>query len=240
MKMLNEDFQVHDTLNPLIWDSNNKLLVDVKKHILATISLFEDYVNIPMNIIDVQIVGSNASYNYNESSDLDVHIITNFEDVNEDVNLVRLLYDAYKSNFNKNFDITIHGIEIEMYVQDVNSGIASNGIYSVYDNKWIKFPKPIDVVNFDTTREVAKWKNVIEDVLIRGKSEEIKNLINRLYLIRHNSIAVNGEHSKGNQIFKDIRSLGLLDKLKEESNKALSKEMSLESLTKGQIVNRFN
>ena len=239
MKMLNEDFQVHENLNPLIWDSNNNLLVDVKKHILDVIDLFENYIDIPIDIIDVQLVGSNASYNYTENSDLDVHIIANFEDISEDINIVKLLYDAYKSNFNKNFDITIHGIEIELYVQDVKSGIASNGIYSIYDNKWIKFPKPITVTNFDTSKEVNKWKMIIEDTLARGKSEEIKNLINRLYLVRHNSIANAGEHSKGNQIFKDIRNLGLLDRLKDELNKSLSKELSLESLTKGQIVARF-
>jgi hypothetical protein len=40
-------------------------------------------------------------------------------------------------------DIKIHGIEIELYIQDIRSTTVSNGIYSICDNVWIKEPKPI-------------------------------------------------------------------------------------------------
>ena len=56
--------------------------------------------------------------------------------------------------------------------------------------------------------------------------------------MRKNSIAVDGEYGKGNQLFKDIRSAGLLDKLKSELNTAISKDLSLEGLSSGQIINR--
>lgn len=241
MKILNEKLQVHDTLNSKIWDMETNLLLPlVKNKIMKVIDLFKEYTAIPIDIIDIQIVGSNASYNYTEYSDLDVHIIANYENISEDVNIVKLLYDANKSIFNNNFDIKIHGIEIELYVQDVKSGIISNGIYSVITDSWIKFPKPIAVQEFDTSVELNKWKNLISRILETGNSEEINKIINQIYLIRHNSIAVGGEYSKGNQLFKDIRNEGLLDALKDARNKALSNELSLESLSKGQIVNRFN
>lgn len=241
MKILNEDFQVHDTLNPKIFDTNtNLLLPDVRKKIIEIVYQFEDYADVPLEIADIQLVGSNASYNYTEHSDLDVHIIANFELVSSDETVLKALYDAKKSSFNKNLNITIHGVEVEMYVQDINSGITSNGIYSVCDNKWVKEPKPItSVTKHNTEKEFHKWEALIKNVLETKNYEQISNTINTLYLIRHNSIAVDGEYGKGNQLFKDIRNAGLLDKLKEALDSALSKKLSLESLSKGQIVTRI-
>ena len=240
MKIITEDFQVHDTLNPKIWNTNtNTLLPEVRQKIIDIVSTFETYVKVPMDIADIQLVGSNASYNYTEHSDLDVHIIANFELVSQDTALLQALYDAKKTAFNKNFDIKIKGIDIELYVQDIKSGIASNGIYSVCDNTWVKEPKPIkSITKYNTEKEVEKWQEKIKDILQQGNEEEISNAINMLYLIRHNSIAVEGEWSKGNQIFKDIRNLGLLDALKDGLNKATSKTLSLENMSTGQIVNR--
>ena len=241
MKILKEDFVIHDTLNPKIFDPNTGLLLpDVRAKIIEIVSEFEDYIDVPLEIADIQLVGSNASFNYTDTSDLDVHIIANFELVTKDTEILQALYDAKKSTFNKKYDIKIRGIEIEMYVQDIKSGIVSNGIYSVCDNKWIKEPKPIkSITKHNTEKESQKWQEVINNVLASKDYEQISNIINMIYLIRHNSIAVDGEYGKGNALFKDIRSSGLLDKLKDALDAALSKKLSLESMTKGQIVNRF-
>lgn len=239
--MLNEDFQIHDTLNPKLFDTNtNLLLPDVRKQIIDIVSTFESYVKVPMDVVDVQLVGSNASYNYLDTSDLDVHIIANFESTSCDCALLQSLYDAKKTAFNKTLDITLHGVSVELYVQDIKLGIVSNGMYSVCDNKWIKEPKPIkSITKHNTEKEFQKWEAHINQILQRNKYEEISNAINTLYLIRHNSIAVEGEYGKGNQLFRDIRSAGLLDKLKNAQNDTLSKKLSLESMLSGQIVNRL-
>lgn len=241
MKVLCEDFQVHDTLNPKLFDTTtNLLLPDVRKKIIEIVSSFEDYIQVPIDICDIQLVGSNASYNYTDTSDLDVHIIANFELVSCDETLLQALYDAKKSSFNKNTDIKIKGIEIEIYVQDIKSGISSNGIYSVCDNNWVKEPKPIkSVTKHNTEKEFNKWVERINQVLEFNNYEEISNAINTLYLIRHNSIAVDGEYGKGNQLFKDLRSAGYIQQLKDALDRALSKKLSLESMSKGQLVSRL-
>lgn len=240
MKIINEDFQVHETLNPKIFDTTTKeLLPEVRSQIIEIVEEFEKYVHVPMDIVDIQLVGSNASYNYTEHSDLDVHIIANFELVSNDIALLQALYDAKKTSFNKNLNIKIHDIDVEMYVQDIKSGIMSNGIYSVCDNTWVKEPKPIkSITKHNTEKEVAKWKAKIERILQEKDYDEITDAINLLYLIRHNGIATEGEYSKANQIFKDIRNLGLLDKLKDALNDATSRKLSLEDMSVGQIVSR--
>lgn len=233
MKQLLEDLQIHDTLNPKLWDlDTNELLPEVRSKIIDIVRLFEeDLDKIPIDIVDIQIVGSNCSFNYTEHSDLDVHIICNFESVGIGPEILQSIYNTKKSEFNKNYDISIKGIEIEMYVQDIKSGISSNGIYSVCDNEWIKFPKVItNITVHDTSEEVSKWKKKIEHILLFKDREDISNAIDRLYLMRMNSIVADGEYGKGNQIFKDIRNLGLLQDLKDALKEAKAKEVSLESL----------
>ena len=221
MKRLDEDFQVHETLNPKLWDDSNTLQPEVRQKIIDIVSTFESYVKVPMDIVDIQLVGSNASYNYTEHSDLDVHIIANFELVTQDIEILQALYDAKKTAFNKNFDIKIKGIDVELYVQDIKSGISSNGIYSVCDNTWVKEPKPIkSITKYNVEKEVNKWIEKINEVLENNNYEEISNTINILYLIRHNSIAVDGEYGKGNTIFKQLRSEGYLKQLKDALDKA--------------------
>ena len=235
-----EDFQIHDTLNPKLWDVQaSMLLPEVREKIVEICRAFEQYIHVPVQILDIQLVGSNASFNYTEHSDLDVHIMTNFEVYGKDDVIAKAFFEAKKSQFNRETDIKIHGIDVELYVQDVRSVTASNGIYSVCDNEWIKEPKPIkSATKHNTNKEVQKWAKRINQVLASGDYDEINNTLSALYLMRTNSIAVDGETGKGNQIFKDIRNLGYLSKLKDALMRAMSRELSLESLSRGQLVNR--
>ena len=238
--ILREEFQVHETLNPKIFDTTSQtLLPEVREKIMNIVTEFESYIEVPIEICDVQLVGSNCSYNYTDKSDLDVHIIANFNMVDLDHEVMQSIYNVEKSSFNKDYNIKIKGIDVEIYVEDINSNTVSNGIYSVCDNVWVKEPKPIkSITKHNTEKEFEKWKAKIQQVLSEGDRQEIANAINALYLMRKNSIAVDGEYGKGNQLFKDIRSAGLLDKLKQQLNKSVSRDLSLEGLSSGQLVIR--
>ena len=240
-KILNEEIQIHSTLNPKLWDKDNMLRPEVRSKIIEIVDAFENYLDLPIQILDIQIVGSNASFNYTEHSDLDVHMMANFEVFGDNEEVLKAYYDAKKASFNKSTDIKIRGIDVELYVQDIRSSTVSNGIYSVCDNSWIKEPKPITkITQYNIEQEVSEWQKKIEQVISNQDFEDINNCLNALYLMRTNSIATDGEQGKGNAIFKEIRNLGLLDKLKEHLMKAMSKELSLESLTLGQFVHRYD
>lgn len=111
--------------------------------------------DVDLHIVDAYILGSNANYNYTDVSDFDIHII-----VDEDNDCVKkhlpIIYDAYRSLFDKKYDITIKGIEVELYVQSKESALnnVSSGVYSIKEDKWLKTPvkefaKPeIDDVKF--------------------------------------------------------------------------------------------
>ena len=223
----------HNELNPKIWNADHTLKDDVKDRLLQIVSYFTKDSYIPINVLDARIVGSNASYNYTPFSDLDLQLVVNFEQISDSKELIQALFDLQKTLFNKAHDISIHGVNVELYVEDVNAMTLSNGIYSLFEDKWIKEPEKLtDVPDVDITKETNRWRRVIETALSNGDINDVSNLINRLYMIRKNALSIDGEYSKGNQIFKAIRNDGLLDKLKDRYKELVSKDLSLESLHK--------
>lgn len=233
IKIINEDYYVyHSELNPLIWDSNNQLRSDIDSKINKIVLEFLDYIGIDLNIADIRLVGSNASYNYTPTSDLDIHLVVNYELMDCSEELLQSLFNSLKSDFNKSYDISIKGVNAEIYVEDIKSSTLSNGVYSVPLHQWIKFP-----VKY-SDREVElnpKYSDLLNDYIIPSltsstSSEVIKSLINKLYLIRKEGLeSPEGEFSVGNLVFKKLRSEGYLTKLKDRYYELRSKELSLES-----------
>lgn len=230
--LLNEKFEVHDTLNPKLWE-NDRLKDEIKLKLIEIVEQFVSTCDIPLHIVDVHIVGSQASYNYTEFSDLDVHLISNFEMIDCSDEVLQAAYNSVKAKFNSDYNIKIKGVDVELYVEDIRSTVNSNGIYSLYSDKWIKFPKKLtDVPQVDISDDLDKWKNKIDNILTRKNSDAILSIIDDLYILRKNSLDIAGEYSEGNQLFKELRNIGYLDKLKDSYKKFRSKELSLESYTK--------
>lgn len=232
-KIITEALEVHETLNPKIWDTNDNLLPDVRDKILEIVEEFKNTIKsmteIELNPIDIYLLGSNASYNYTDHSDMDVHIVVNLEMIDDNVGLVQTVMNFSRSDFNSSYDLSIHGIEVELYVEDVNASTMSNGIYSVLHNEWIKKPQPIEVPEVDIEADIDEWKTRINDALDKKDTQLINDTIDALYLLRKNGLLAEGEYGKSNQIFKEIRSLSLLQDLKDTYMDLRSQELSLEN-----------
>lgn len=117
---LEEDIEKHDTLNPLLFDENDELKPEIKEAIEKIVNQFVEDLKtdgVKIEVKDIILVGSNVSYNYTKDSDLDIHIIVDKDKSDCDPELYTLLYGAYRSLFNKNYDITIKGIPVEIYVE---------------------------------------------------------------------------------------------------------------------------
>jgi len=97
----------------------------------------------------------------------------------------------------------------------------------------VKFPKHIDNVDIDVSREVASLKNKIEKLLRDGADvDELHKMMSTIKMMRKNSIAADGEFGKGNYIFKGLRDLGIIKALKDKIKEEKSKQLSLESVCK--------
>ena len=74
---------IKDELNPKFWDGK-ELKEDVRKAAMRIAKYYANWTDIPMTAVeDVHLVGGNASYLYNDKSDLDIHLIVDKDKVSE-------------------------------------------------------------------------------------------------------------------------------------------------------------
>jgi len=228
-----ESIEKHDILNPKLFGDDELLKPEVLDKIKAIVAEFsnglaEDDIELPIE--EVIIIGSNVSYNYSKDSDLDVHIIVNTDELDYPAEIYDKLYSAYRSLFNKKFDIEFYDIPVELYVETGDLPRVSNGVYSVTDNCWIKHPVQQNIPDIDLD-EFNKIFSIWEDKYIKTKAENtveaVDQFITDVYNLRKQGLTTGGEYSEENLVFKEIRNLGYLDELKELKNVLTSEDLSL-------------
>ncbi len=226
---LQEAIEKHDELNPDLWE-NEELKPEVKDKIEQIVDKFVENLaedKIKIDVEDIVIIGSNANYNYTDHSDIDIHIVANTDVYKDKEDLAIKLYEAYKRLFNNKFDPTIYGHEAEIYVEPNQIRANSNGIYSLKTG-WIKEPEKTAIPDIDEEELntlVAEFENKIEGANTIAKIDDV---IDSLYVLRQESILKDGEYGIGNQCFKEIRNMGLLQNLKDKKVELENQEMSLE------------
>lgn len=232
---INEEVEIHDELNPKLWNSDKTLKPEVKDKVLEIVDAFKTALedqNIDLKIEDIYLVGSNANYNYNEDSDLDIHIIAD-ESFDCSSKHLPIIYQCMKTLFNSKYDITIYGINAEVYVENKETfDSASTGIYSL-NKGWITDPQEYKIPEIDNAKLdelVTNWSNKYQQILTNPTAELVDEYIDDLYDERIQSLARDGEFGLGNLLFKEIRRKGILDDLKQLKTELESKELSLEEL----------
>lgn len=228
---LDEAFETHEQLNQKLFNGID-IKTDVRDRLKEIGDLFVQSIiddNIPIKVYDYWFLGSNAAYNYNKYSDIDLHIIVDIAD-SSNPQLLELLYNYIKSDFNKKYDIKIKGQEVEVYLEDINSSAISNGIYSILQNKWIKFPEKQAAISIDITTSPLynQYAQRYHDIDLK----DAETLLDDLYILRKISLATEGEFGEGNLIFKQFRNEGWLDALKDMKYAYRSKELTLEGIRK--------
>ena len=217
----------HDKLNPDLWE-NNRLKPQVRLALFKIAKAFVEFINVEdLELTDITISGSNASFNYNNKSDIDLHLIANSNGPCK-VNL-KDLFQAKKVIFNDQHDITILGHAVEVYVQGSEDAHISNGVYSVYDDNWVAFPKKI-TAKPDITNIEHKFEHLEEEIkqaLESGDPQTIARLKKRIKDMRQSGLEKNGEFGVENLAFKLLRNTGLIQKLYDAETIETDKELSL-------------
>lgn len=228
----------HDKLNTKLWD-NFELKEEVKDKLEEITEAFIDYLDIPREaILDVRMTGSSVNYNYTKYSDIDLHLIIDYEKVHEDCPLVDGYLWSKKAIFNNEHDISIYDIPVEVYCEDSKQEAVSNGVYSLLNDEWIKKPEKIEPTSNDVAVE-SKFKELKEAIDKTDDSEEAEKLLNKIYEMRKAGLSEEGEFSTENLAFKKLRNTGLIDKLKEIKKEKIDKELSLESYNSLSKLNKL-
>lgn len=228
---------IKDTLCPEIWDEDGKIKPEVRKKLLQATKLHYDYLKIePVKLLDIVITGSIANYNYHDQSDIDVHLILNYEDVDENDELVSEYFGAKKALWQLKHDIKIKGHDVEFYVQDKDQEHHSSGIYSLVTNDWVIKPEPKKSLQIDVEqvkKKAADFINRIETVSGLAKTldkvEKINDLKLKIRTLRQaglNSAAE--EFSVENLVFKILRNSGYLQMLSDAKREVIDQTVSLD------------
>lgn len=230
-------FKVKDTLNPKIFDQNQKMYPEIRTRLLMIADDFFDTLELPwVDVTDITLTGSLANYNWSKFSDVDLHIIIDYKEVDENESLVSEYLDVKKDIWNESHDIKIKGYDVELYVQDMNEPHVSTGVYSIMWNDWLVKPeKGSPKIDSKKVKQKASiiinsYDTVLESYYA-GEYDKVIRKINtirqKIKKMRQSGLDREGEYSYENITFKVLRRVGLLDKLSDLETLAYDKSLSM-------------
>ena len=184
-------------------------------------------------VVGINLVGSNASYNYSDTSDIDVHIVVDFSEFKENNDFfIKEYFEAQRKAFARQREILVKGHPVEVYVEDSKNKGVYNGIYSLVNDAWIQEPSK-DKVQIDTTAVQLKFDKLHERITsiinLAGNMKNAVKVYKRIFDMRKSGLKNGGEFSVENLVFKKLRDNDLINRLREYMYKERDKELSLES-----------
>ena len=226
---LSDAVDFHKELNPRLWD-DNKLDPEVRDQLLLIAEDFVEYLGISnLKVRDVTISGSNAAYSYTPHSDLDLHVLVDFNELpNNEV--YQELFTAKKTLYNDAHDITVREVPVELYVQDTNNPVQSLGEYSIVQDKWIRIPKKRRA-NFDQAATKLKYEKLGELIELALASKDSKRVNDTIALVkryRKSGLDKAGEFGPENLAYKAVRKQGLVQALHDLKVQLHTEKLSIE------------
>lgn len=237
-----KSFEVKDELNPKFW-INNKLNSRVRLKLLDLADEFFDSLSIKwVKPEDIVLTGSIANYNWSKYSDIDVHIMLDYDKVWKNKEFVKDYFDSKKTIWCQEHDtLKIFGFPVELYVEDTKEVNRSSGIYSLNKNEWIKEPKNFqnaelneDYIKEHSAKIMTTIDNIDEKIKKEKDDHKIETLSKKIYLLfkklskqRKESLSKEGEMGTFNIIWKVLRRSGYLDKIWDIINTTYNKINSL-------------
>ena len=223
-------FKKQDSL-PSIWKDEDTLDSKVRLKLLDIADDFWEYVDVtwvePKGII---ITGSLCNYNWSEYSDVDLHLIVDFNEIGNRKEFVKQYFDSKKNEWNDEHGaLKIYGYPVEIYVQDIDEDVSAGGVYDLEENKWIRKPSyddmdEIDSESDDIKDKAARVMTIIDDMWayfnetddshkLEMLGDDADSLWKKVKKMRTDGLAEDGEMSVGNIIYKYMRRKKYLDKL---------------------------
>ena len=205
-------FEPHQTLNSKLW-KGNQLQPDIESALIKVAKDFKKFIDVPFDVVDVRVTGGQVSYYYTEHSDLDLHLIADYSSVSCDREAAEL-FDAKRLLYKAKYDVTVRGIPVELYVEDLDHPAVS-AAYSIMKRTWITTPKkdigPFDVDEIKRMSQI--WSTVIGHSLESNDVETAKKTMNLLRKFRHLGLKSGGEYSTANLVYKTLRNSDLIRNL---------------------------
>ena len=221
----------HDKLNPKLF-SGSKLRSEVSDQLKLIAEDFLEELGVSnLDVVDMTISGSNAAYSYTPHSDLDLHILVDMGNLPHD-EVYKELFNAKKNIYNDNHNIKIHGVPVELYVQDAREPVISLGEYSIDKDEWLRLPTKRRA-NFDQTATKSKYEKLLGLIELGLQSDDIgrvSNILKKIKQYRQAGLDKGGEFGPENLAYKALRSQGLITKLYDLRDKLHDEILTIETM----------
>jgi hypothetical protein len=216
VRLFESTLQKHPVLNPKLWDGE-KLKPDVRVALLRFGRAWQEFAKIPDSLVrDIIMIGGNASYFYNDTSDIDVHLLINRAELGFGPIVDDFLADR-KALWTTKHHAKVRGYSLEPYAQDIcDSYSVGQGVYSLIRDEWIQKPTHSDYDpehDRQLARKVDHWQKVIIAAIEDGDEHKVSALKERIRAKRGAGIKKSGELNQDNLVFKELRNLGVLDRM---------------------------
>jgi predicted nucleotidyltransferase len=215
-------FDVQPHLNQEIWEGDADIYPSVRHALLEIVEEFLEGLDLEVEVKDIVVTGSLANYNWSKFSDIDIHILLNFHEVNDNTRMVKKFFDAVRSRWNKLHDIRIKGHEVEIYVQDETEPHTSTGVYSLLDSEWRVKPQKIKPeIDKQTAqkkmdsivRELDKLSSLYDNRHYDKSFELAERIKDKIGRMRKSGLQKTGIYSPENLAFKMLRRSGDIERL---------------------------
>ena len=232
MRLFEITTRYNKTLNPAIWSEDGELKPEVSDKLKEIAEEFVEFLEVPeLQVEDVIVTGSNASFNWTEQSDIDLHVIVNMDNVRSACeDLADDYFQDKKTLWNEHHNITIYDQPVELYVEDVKNENISSGKYSLMDDEWVKEPtyNPPEYDDADVLAKTDQLKYEIEKVITsKADKEAVEKLKEKIRNYRKAGLQSKGEWSVENLAFKELRNTGYLEKLRNYARTERDDQLSL-------------
>tara|TARA_Y100001938_G_scaffold45922_1_gene63815 strand:+ start:7935 stop:8636 length:702 start_codon:yes stop_codon:yes gene_type:complete len=212
------DFSLKSRLNPKIWREDDSLQPTIRAVLLHIAEEFMSFVALKgAEIQDVRFTGSLANFRYHPSSDIDLHLVIDFDKVSQKKDLVRQMFSAKAALWNIKHDIKLRGYDVEIYVEDISEPHYSTGVYSIMHKQWLSFPvsKSIDVDLGALRKKVERYASKVVRLSKRKHTTygQVKRLVDKIKDMRKTGLEKEGESSIENLTFKVLRRSGYIETL---------------------------
>jgi len=239
-KKIIKSFKSKNKLSDKIF-ADNLMHKDVQSALLKISNEFIDSLGVEFFIHDIVLTGSLANYNWSQYSDVDLHILIDFDEIdgmkNKDIvvlhKIIKEFFDAKKNVWNEKHNIKIKGYDVELYVQDVDEPHISSGVYSVLNNEWVIEPKK-ETPNIDDRMILEKgefYAKLIDNLINKSKKGDVLNKIDdlrkKIKEFRQSGLEQGGEYSYENLTFKLLRRNGYIEKLLKLKTNITDKKLSI-------------
>lgn len=224
----------NDSLNKSLWDKdkNGNWILDkrAKRKIVSLAKQFySEFKKLlkQRDIYDIQITGSMSNFNYSPDSEIDVHVLVNFDDIDKgNLSDIKKEVESICFEWDLNNNPKFKGHDIDLFVQDKRDPHEYSALYSVMDDKWIKHPnqeeieiddrdvdKKYDSIIFSIERLDTLIKEGTDNDRIKRMYKKGLELKTRIQKMKRVYDTKNGSSTIEGMVYKKLKNSGYIEKL---------------------------